>query len=71
MAQVIQDKQGEIECDDPRRSVSMGDLLKSTTFNETFGGGNITQKATMKQLIFVMGRQVSEQFDLLTPESQL
>ena len=60
-----------MEFDDVRRSVSMSQLLQSRTFMNTFGSHNKQDKSTLKQLLFIIQRQMSEKFDELTPDNQI
>lgn len=55
---------------DVRGSVSMSQLLQSRTFLETFGNRS-SDKATLKQLLFVISRQMIDNFYVLTPENQV
>ena len=56
---------------DPRMSVSMSQLLQSTTFAETFGAHNQKERSTLKQLLFIIQRQMSQKFEELTPDNQI
>jgi len=45
--------------------------LQSQTFLNTFGAHNVKESSTLKQLVFIVKRQMAEKFDELTPESQI
>jgi hypothetical protein len=47
----------------------MNELLESRTFNQTFSNGRKHDKSVLKEVIFVIMRQMSEKFDEMTPDS--
>jgi len=55
---------------DVRMSVSMNQLLQSKTFLSTFRNEG-SEKSTLKMLVFIIRRQMSERFDELTPQAQI
>ena len=65
------DNETTMSDDSMRQSISMGQLLESKTFLEQFGSHNKHETATLKQLMFIIGRQMSEKFEELTPDSQI
>ena len=63
------ESEGGSDYDDMRRTVSMSQLLQSRSFFNTFGSHNKKEKSTLKQLLFIITRQMSEKFDELTPDN--
>jgi len=55
--------------DASKQSVTMDKLLQSQTFLSTFGVKHQQDSSTIKQLLFILSRQMSEHFHDCTPDS--
>jgi hypothetical protein len=62
---------GKSAQDQVKQSVTMERLLQSQTFLSTFGVKQQQDSSTIKQMLFILSRQMDEHFHECTPDAQV